>query len=218
MEPIREHEQHGLANAMLKPGSRSQFQQRGMQNQSTYKVSCEKIKWKRKPQKKALINKLNALDNKKEIEHLHQDRHRIILWKLYPDFLPNRLKKNDWVESLKEEAKTNALSHINDILDASNDRKTKRLKVVIQNPFNGLQPKQPSKTQLRYFTSILMKWKVALLVAKDEIYGTEAATGGGIIVDDTPEAIAFSLWSGSPRNSTAAASTVPRRTHSPCTT
>jgi ribonuclease Y len=103
--------------------------------------------------------------------------------------------KEKLVESLKEEAKTNALSYINDIMEEAKMTANKEAKKVV------IQSIQRVATETAIENSVTV-----FHIESDEIKGRiigregrniralEAATGVEIIVDDTPEAIVLSAF------------------------
>jgi len=103
--------------------------------------------------------------------------------------------KERLVEALKEEAKTNALSYINDIMDEAKMTANKEAKKIV------IQTIQRVATETAIENSVTV-----FHIESDEIKGRiigregrniralEAATGVEIIVDDTPEAIVLSAF------------------------
>ncbi|HUS86893.1 MAG TPA: ribonuclease Y [Bacteroidales bacterium] len=103
--------------------------------------------------------------------------------------------KSQMIESLKEEARTDAMSYINEIMDEAKMTATKEAKrVVVQ-------------TIQRVATEVAIENSVTVFhIESDEIKGRiigregrniralEAATGVEIVVDDTPEAIVLSAF------------------------
>ena len=110
-------------------------------------------------------------------------------WKQSPDCLPKKQKER-LVESLKEEAKTQAQSFINDIMDDAKLTASKEAKRIV------IQSIQRVATETAIENSVTV-----FHIESDEIKGRiigregrniralEAATGVEIVVDDTPEAI-----------------------------
>lgn len=103
--------------------------------------------------------------------------------------------KNQLIESLREEAKTDAMSYINEILDEAKMTANKEAKNVV------------IKTIQRVASEVAIENAVSIFhIESDEIKGRiigregrniralEAATGVEIIVDDTPEAIVLSAF------------------------
>ncbi len=103
--------------------------------------------------------------------------------------------KSQLIESLKAEAKTEAMSYINDIMDEAKINATKESKRIV------LQTIQRIATEVAIENSVTI-----FHIDSDEIKGRiigregrniralEAATGVEIIVDDTPEAIILSAF------------------------
>ena len=103
--------------------------------------------------------------------------------------------KEQLIESLKNEAKTDALSYINDIMDEAKINANKEAKRIV------LQTIQRVATETAIENSVTI-----FHIDSDEIKGRiigregrniralEAATGVEIIVDDTPEAIVLSAF------------------------
>ena len=103
--------------------------------------------------------------------------------------------KNQLIESLREEAKTEAMSYINEIMDDAKMTANKNAKKVV------------IETIQRVATEVAIENSVTVFnIESDEIKGRiigregrnirtlEAATGVEIIVDDTPEAIILSAF------------------------
>ena len=103
--------------------------------------------------------------------------------------------KETLIESLKAEAKTDAMSYINDIMDEAKNNASKEAKKIV------LQTIQRVATETAIENSVTI-----FHIDSDEIKGRiigregrniralEAATGVEIIVDDTPEAIVLSAF------------------------
>lgn len=136
---------------------------------------------------------LNILEKKKsELDHLHrqaQEQLETI------SGLSAEQAKEKLVEALKDEAKTNAMSYVNDIMEEAKMTANKEAKRVVIN------------TIQRVATEVAIENSVTVFhIESDEIKGRiigregrniralEAATGVEIIVDDTPEAIVLSAF------------------------
>jgi ribonuclease Y len=129
---------------------------------------------------------------KKELDHLQHQAHAELeaISGLSADQARERL-----VESLKEEAKTNAMSYVNDIMEEAKMTANKEAKKVV------IQSIQRVATETAIENSVTV-----FHIESDEIKGRiigregrniralEAATGVEIIVDDTPEAIVLSAF------------------------
>jgi len=142
--------------------------------------------------KENLNNQLELLEKKEhEVENLHRQH----LEKLEViSGLSAEEAKGQLVESLKNEAKTEAMSYINEIMEEAKLSANKEAKKVVV------------KTIQRVATETAIENSVTIFhIESDEIKGRiigregrniralEAATGIEIIVDDTPEAIVLDL-------------------------
>jgi len=143
--------------------------------------------------KENLEVQLGIIDKKKEeLDKLqHQEREKLeTLSGLSAEDAKNRL-----IESLKEEAKTEASSYINDIMDDAKLTANKEAKRIV------IQSIQRVATETAIENSVTV-----FHIESDEIKGRiigregrniralEAATGVEIVVDDTPEAIVLSAF------------------------
>ena len=143
--------------------------------------------------KENLEVQLGIIDKKKEeLDKLqHQEREKLeTLSGLSAEDAKNRL-----IESLKEEAKTEASSFINDIMDDAKLTANKEAKRIV------IQSIQRVATETAIENSVTV-----FHIESDEIKGRiigregrniralEAATGVEIVVDDTPEAIVLSAF------------------------
>lgn len=136
---------------------------------------------------------LSILEKKKsELDHLqrHAQEQLETISGLSADQAKEKL-----VEALKDEAKTNAMSYVNDIMEEAKMTANKEAKRVVIN------------TIQRVATEVAIENSVTVFhIESDEIKGRiigregrniralEAATGVEIIVDDTPEAIVLSAF------------------------
>lgn len=140
-----------------------------------------------------LETQLSIVDKKKEeLEHLQRQE----IEKLETiSGLSAEEAKERMVESLKEEAKTQAQSYINDIMDDAKLTASKEAKRIV------IQSIQRVATETAIENSVTV-----FHIESDEIKGRiigregrniralEAATGVEIVVDDTPEAIVLSAF------------------------
>ena len=143
--------------------------------------------------KENLEAQLAIVDKKKEeLEHMHRQE----IEKLEAiSGLSAEEAKERMVESLKEEAKTQAQSYINDIMDDAKLTASKEAKRIV------IQSIQRVATETAIENSVTV-----FHIESDEIKGRiigregrniralEAATGVEIVVDDTPEAIVLSAF------------------------
>jgi ribonuclease Y len=101
--------------------------------------------------------------------------------------------KNQLIESLKAEARTEAMSHINEIIDEAKMTATKESKrIVIQTIQRvGTEAAVENAVTVFHIESDEIKGRIIGREGRN-IRALEAATGIEIIVDDTPEAIVLS--------------------------
>ena len=135
-----------------------------------------------------------AIDDKKKEELEHMQRQEIEKLEAISGLSAEEAKER-MVESLKEEAKTQAQSYINDIMDDAKLTASKEAKRIV------IQSIQRVATETAIENSVTV-----FHIESDEIKGRiigregrniralEAATGVEIVVDDTPEAIVLSAF------------------------
>jgi ribonuclease Y len=103
--------------------------------------------------------------------------------------------KEKLVEALKDEAKTNAMSYINDIMEDAKLTANKEAKRVIINTIQRVATEAAIENSVTVFhiESDEIKGRIIGREGRN-IRALEAATGVEIIVDDTPEAIVLSAF------------------------
>ena len=103
--------------------------------------------------------------------------------------------KNHLIESLKEEAKTGAMSYINEILDEAKMTANKEAKRIVVQTIQRVAAENAIENAVTVFhiDSDEMKGRIIGREGRN-IRALEAATGVEIIVDDTPEAIVLSAF------------------------
>lgn len=103
--------------------------------------------------------------------------------------------KEKLVEALKDEAKTNAMSYINDIMEEAKMTANKEAKRVIINTIQRVATETAIENSVTVFhiDSDEIKGRIIGREGRN-IRALEAATGVEIIVDDTPEAIVLSAF------------------------
>ena len=101
--------------------------------------------------------------------------------------------KERLVENLKEEAKTNALSYINEIMEDAKMTANKEAKRIVINTIQRVATETAIENSVTIFhiDSDEVKGRIIGREGRN-IRALEAATGVEIIVDDTPEAIVLS--------------------------
>ena len=103
--------------------------------------------------------------------------------------------KNHLIESLKEEAKTGAMSYVNEILDEAKMTANKEAKRIVIQTIQRVATENAIENAITVFhiESDEMKGRIIGREGRN-IRALEAATGVEIIVDDTPEAIVLSAF------------------------
>lgn len=103
--------------------------------------------------------------------------------------------KNLLIESLKEEARTGAMSYVNEILDEAKMTANKEAKKIVVQTIQRVATENAIENAVTVFNieSDEMKGRIIGREGRN-IRALEAATGVEIIVDDTPEAIVLSAF------------------------
>lgn len=103
--------------------------------------------------------------------------------------------KNQLIESLKEEARTEAMSYINEIIDEAKMTANKEAKRIVIQTIQRVATEHAIENAVTVFhiESDEMKGRIIGREGRN-IRALEAATGVEIIVDDTPEAIVLSAF------------------------
>lgn len=103
--------------------------------------------------------------------------------------------KEQLIESLKEEAKTEAMSYVNDIMDEAKMTANKEAQKIIIQTIQRVATETAIENSVTVFhiESDEMKGRIIGREGRN-IRALEAATGVEIIVDDTPEAIVLSAF------------------------
>ena len=140
-----------------------------------------------------LNNQLSLIDKKsEELEKLH--RQQVEQLEAISG-LSAEDAKDQLIESLKEEAKTGAMSFINEILDEAKMTANKEAKRIVVQTIQRVATEHAIENAVTVFhiDSDEMKGRIIGREGRN-IRALEAATGVEIIVDDTPEAIVLSAF------------------------
>ncbi|MCE5344893.1 MAG: ribonuclease Y [Bacteroidales bacterium] len=140
-----------------------------------------------------LTSQLELVDKKsEELEKLH--RQQVEQLESISGFSAEEAK-NHLVDSLKEEAKTDAMSYINEILDEAKMTANKEAKRIVIQTIQRVAAENAIENAVTVFhiESDEMKGRIIGREGRN-IRALEAATGVEIIVDDTPEAIVLSAF------------------------
>ena len=103
--------------------------------------------------------------------------------------------KNQLVESMKAEAKTEAMSYINDVMDEARLTASKEAKRIVITTLQRTAPETAIENAVTVFNIENDEVKGRIIGREGRnIRALEAATGVEIVVDDTPEAILISAF------------------------
>ncbi|MBV7532401.1 ribonuclease Y [Chitinophaga sp. sic0106] len=103
--------------------------------------------------------------------------------------------KHQLVESLKEEARSQALAHIQEIIEDAKTKANKEAKKIIIQSIQRTAAEQTIENTITVFTLESDEIKGQIIGREGRnIRAIEAATGVDLIVDDTPEAIVLSSF------------------------
>lgn len=143
--------------------------------------------------KKDLEEELEVIANKKkEIEKIHQKQ--VVELSDISGLQPDEAKAQ-LMETLKEEARTDAMAYIKDIVDEAKVNANKEAKKIVVQSIQRVATEQAIENSVSVFNieSDEMKGRIIGREGRN-IRALEAATGVEIIVDDTPEAIILSCF------------------------
>ncbi|MBD3638444.1 MAG: ribonuclease Y [Crocinitomicaceae bacterium] len=143
--------------------------------------------------KKELEDQMEVIENKKkEIEKIHQKQ--VVELSNISGLQADEAKKQ-LMETLKEEARTDAMAHIKDIVDEAKINANKEAKKIVVQSIQRVATEQAIENSVSVFNieSDEMKGRIIGREGRN-IRALEAATGVEIIVDDTPEAIILSCF------------------------
>ena len=143
--------------------------------------------------KENLEAQLVIVDKKKE-ELEHMQRQEIEKLEAISGLSAEEAKER-MVESLKEEAKTQAQSYINDIMDDAKLTASKEAKRIVIQSIQRVATETAIENSVTVFHIESDEIK-GLIIGREgrNIRALEAATGVEIVVDDTPEAIVLSAF------------------------
>lgn len=174
----------------------AQSENRIRQKELTLSQKIEEAQ-RRKNEADAIRENLNAqleiIDKKnEELEKLH--RQQVEKLEIISGLSAEEAREN-LIESLKEEAKTGAMSYINEILDEAKMTANKEAKRIIIQTIQRVAAENAIENAVTVFhiDSDEIKGRIIGREGRN-IRALEAATGVEIIVDDTPEAIVLSAF------------------------
>ena len=174
----------------------AQSENRAKQKESMLSQKLEETKRKQTELEtaKESLNQQLELANKKQAELDKQHRKQVEQLEIIAG-LSADAAKNQLVEALKEEAKTEAASHIKDIIDESRLTANKEAKRIVVQTIQRVATEHAVENSVSVFNIENDEVKGRIIGREGRnIRAIEAATGVEIIVDDTPEAIILSCF------------------------
>jgi len=174
----------------------SDLENRANQKSQSASQQIEKAKRKEKEVdriKETLSAQLEIVDAK---EHELESAHRKQVEQLEKiSGLSQEDAKNELVEALKDEAKTNALALIKDVVDEAKINADKEARKIVVQTIQRVATEQAVENSVSIFRIESDEIKGRIIGREGRnIRAIEAATGVEIIVDDTPEAIILSCF------------------------
>lgn len=144
-------------------------------------------------QRKTLDAKINANNKKQaELDKMHQ-KHVDELSRV--SGLSIEDAKESLMESLKDEARTGAMAHINEIVEDAKLNASREAKKIVIQTIQRVASEQAVENSVSVFNIDSDEVKGRIIGREGRnIRALEAATGVEIIVDDTPEAIILSCF------------------------
>ena len=174
----------------------AQSENRIKQKESSISIKLEEAQRKNR-EVEAIRENLNAqieLVEKKseELEKLHKQQVEQLE---AISGLSGEEAKSQLIDSLKEEAKTEAMSYINEIMDEAKMTATKEAKKIVVETIQRVATENAIENSVTVFhiDSDEIKGRIIGREGRN-IRALEAATGVEIVVDDTPEAIVLSAF------------------------
>ena len=174
----------------------AQSENRAKQKESMLSQKLEETKRKQTEldTAKESLNQQLELASKKQAEIDKQHRKQVEQLEIIAG-LSADAAKSQLVEALKEEAKTEAASHIKDIIDESRLTANKEAKRIVVQTIQRVATEHAVENSVSVFNIENDEVKGRIIGREGRnIRAIEAATGVEIIVDDTPEAIILSCF------------------------
>ncbi len=137
--------------------------------------------------------KISAFDKKnQELEKVHQ---KTVAELSKVSGMSSEDAKTALMESLKDEARTNAMAHINEIVEEAKLNANREAKKIVIQTIQRVATEQAIENSVSVFNIDSDEVKGRIIGREGRnIRALEAATGVEIIVDDTPEAIILSCF------------------------
>ncbi|MFZ9028801.1 MAG: ribonuclease Y [Crocinitomicaceae bacterium] len=144
-------------------------------------------------EREVLQQKVDALDVKhQELDKMHQ---KTVAELSKVSGMSVDDAKNSLMDALKDEARTNAMAHINEIVEEAKLNANKEAKKIVIQTIQRVATEQAIENSVSVFNIESDEVKGRIIGREGRnIRALEAATGVEIIVDDTPEAIILSCF------------------------
>jgi ribonuclease Y len=144
-------------------------------------------------QKANLDKQLEIVNNKKAELDKHHEEHIKRLEKVAN--LTADEAKNELMEAMKEEARTGAMAHIQEIVEEAKTNASKEAKKIVIQSIQRVAAEQTIENAITVFNLESDEIKGQIIGREGRnIRALEAATGVDLIIDDTPEAIVLSCF------------------------
>lgn len=140
------------------------------------------------------LNNQLALTQKKKEEYEKLRQQQIEKIEIVANMSANEAK-NMLIETMKAEAKTQAMSYISEVMDEARLTASKEAKRIVINTIQRVAPETAIENAVTVFNIDSDEIKGRIIGREGRnIRALEAATGVEIVVDDTPEAIVLSAF------------------------
>ena len=144
-------------------------------------------------QKEHLNKQLEAVNVKRAELEKHQEEHVKRLEKVAN--LSAEEAKSELIEAVKEEARTNAMSYVKEIMEEAKLNASKEAKKIVIQTIQRTAAEQTIENAITVFNLESDEIKGQIIGREGRnIRALEAATGVDLIIDDTPEAIILSCF------------------------
>ncbi len=144
-------------------------------------------------QQSALDKQLEIVQIKRTELEKHQEEHVRRLEKV--SGLSADEAKNELIEVMKDEARTDAMSHIKEIMEEAKVNATKEAKKIVIQSIQRCAAEQTIENAITVFNLESDEIKGQIIGREGRnIRALEAATGVDLVIDDTPEAIMLSCF------------------------
>ncbi|PSK94246.1 ribonuclease Y [Taibaiella chishuiensis] len=165
---------------------KNQILQKQINENTQHKANLDK-------QLEITLEKRQELDQKRQELEKHQEEHIKQLEKI--SNLSAEEAKNQLIDAMKEEARTGAMAHIQEIVEEAKLNASKEAKKIVIQSIQRVAAEQTIENAITVFNLESDEIKGQIIGREGRnIRALEAATGVDLIIDDTPEAIVLSCF------------------------